>query len=406
MICNIHHLNGKEIECKLYENSELTIRNQHWYDKLNLLLLIHRIQECTGMSAKRIYGLDCMRALAIMLVLASHMFNRLEFFGYVGVELFFVLSGFLIGGILIKSLEKQKGFNRRDLRRFLIRRFLRTLPNYYLFLLIYSIFERRVAPGIEKNSLDYLRYCLFLQNFAWPNPSGYFSHSWSLCIEEWFYLLTSITLFFMLNITGNTESGRIRALGLTAVGFIVLPNLLKFSLGSGFDDLRMVVVFRLDAIMYGVLMALLQSRFPAWWGKSHFLFMAGSGISIAGIFLYGRSIQAEALALSLMPMGFSLMIPAIYRLCRTETRIDKAVEWTATLSYSIYLCHIIIYFGLQGPLGYNQMSLAGKLVYKVFSVVLIFSVSFVIYRFFEKPVTDFRDRLTRESGRIDSKTSG
>lgn len=349
------------------------------------------------MSAKRIYGLDCMRALAIMLVLASHMFNRLEFLGYVGVELFFVLSGFLIGGILIKSLEKQKGFGRRDLRRFLIRRFLRTLPNYFLFLLIYSGTEQRISPEVQKNALDYLRYSLFLQNFAWPNPSGYFSHSWSLCIEEWFYFLTSISLFLMLKITGNTENGRVKALGLTAVGFIVLPNLLKFSLGTGFDDLRMVVVFRLDAIMYGVLIALLQNRFPEWWYKSQWLLVAGIVISMAGILIYGRSIQADAVALSLMPMGFSLMIPAIYRLHRSGTGLDIVVEWTATLSYSIYLCHIIIYFGLQEPLGYGQMGVAGKLIYKAGSLILIFSVSYLIYRFFEKPVTDFRDRLTRES---------
>lgn len=348
------------------------------------------------MPAQRIFGLDCLRALAIVLVLFSHMFNGLELFGIVGVELFFVLSGFLIGGILVKSLDKQQGFNWRDLRQFLIRRFLRTLPNYYLFLLIYSIFERIVSPDITKSAAVYLRYSLFLQNFAWPNPSGYFSHSWSLCIEEWFYFFTSITLFIILKIIGNNESSRFKALGLTALTFIIIPNFLKFRFGSEFDDLRMIVIFRLDAIMYGVFISILKNRFPQVWGKGFSLAILGLLISAVAIFLNGQSSTGEAIALSLMPIGFSLLIPGIYNLSRTQTKVDKLVEWTATLSYSIYLSHIIIYFGLQGPFGYNNMSVIAKLLYKAFSLVLIFAGSYCIYRFYEKPVTDLRDRLTRE----------
>jgi peptidoglycan/LPS O-acetylase OafA/YrhL len=93
---------------------------------------------------KRLFGLDLVRALAIILVLLSHSRNLLISFypgldflkagGFFGVELFFVLSGFLIGGILIKDI--QAGFDFGILKNFWKRRWLRTLPNYYLFLII------------------------------------------------------------------------------------------------------------------------------------------------------------------------------------------------------------------------------------------------------------------------------
>lgn len=121
----------------------------------------------------RIFGLDVMRAMAIVMVVVAHavfvfkgysnsFFDILHIFGFLGVEIFFVLSGFLIGGILFK-LFRTKDVSFMDLKHFWIRRWFRTLPLYFLFLIINILIA--LLTGFElPNSL--WKYLFFLQNFS------------------------------------------------------------------------------------------------------------------------------------------------------------------------------------------------------------------------------------------------
>jgi len=122
----------------------------------------------------RIFGLDVVRTLAVLLVLISHstfllfpqennfLITITRFFGTVGVDLFFVLSGFLIGRIILRLLKQEKvSFN--DLFYFWIRRWFRTLPNYFL-ILILNIILFYVFHGELINRIGY--YFVFLQNFS------------------------------------------------------------------------------------------------------------------------------------------------------------------------------------------------------------------------------------------------
>src|SRR5688572_4697894 len=94
-----------------------------------------------GQPHVRKIGLDLPRALAITLVLVSHFVKRCEILGFYGVELFFALSGFLIGGILYRDLAASPGWTFPRVKHFWFRRWWRTLPNYYLFLIIALIFH-------------------------------------------------------------------------------------------------------------------------------------------------------------------------------------------------------------------------------------------------------------------------
>jgi len=139
---------------------------------------------------KRIPALDTLRAVAILSVLACHFIHlipeqvkpvaNLMKFGATGVDLFFVLSGFLIGSIIVRELDGSSNLN---LPRFLWRRWMRTLPAYFAvlgFLFIASRFGKQTLPG------DYSwHYLFFLQNYV--TDMVRFGISWSLCVEEHFY---------------------------------------------------------------------------------------------------------------------------------------------------------------------------------------------------------------------------
>lgn len=335
-----------------------------------------------------------MRAIAISLVVICHFSQGLDILGVCGVELFFVLSGFLIGGILLRTVETSQGFRLQDLVNFLKRRWYRTLPNYYLFLLLYAAVAAamvRHIPPVEW----FFRYGLFLQNFAWPNPDWIFGQSWSLCVEEWFYLLTAGTLFLTMKAFSTLRHGRAWALAVTLGLFLAVPAILRFALRDQFGDLRTVAIFRLDAIAFGVFMAWIQTRRPGLWNRPATLLALGVAGAGAALAIYGASPSATAGALTLMPIAFALLLPASYRAPRPGIFLGQWVGNVSIWSYSIYMCHSLIYLGLGQLMGYDALSFTGKMTYKVISLALIVLVSALNYRFFEKPMTDLRDPSLR-----------
>ncbi|MFA5298283.1 MAG: acyltransferase [Lutibacter sp.] len=151
----------------------------------------------------RVFGLDLIRSIAIGLVVMSHatllvfpnsknpIFIGIRILGAIGVDLFFVLSGFLIGGILLRHIELQKT-RFEDLFSFWKRRWFRTLPNYFLVLFLNVLIFLFLGDNLPKSILLYIP---FLQNFSTPHPD-FFTEAWSLSIEEYAYLLLPFLLFF------------------------------------------------------------------------------------------------------------------------------------------------------------------------------------------------------------------
>ena len=145
-------------------------------------------------------------------------------------------------------------------RTFLVRRWLRTVPNYLLFLPIY-LFLLPIRQGSFAELLP------FTQNLAWPNTTSY-AISWSLCVEEWFYLLIPL-----LSLLTFTACRKVRTSFLfAAVVLFVVSLALRLTVGMGQPrdaGIRKVVAFRLDAIMWGIFLAVVHRYRALWFQRMH-----------------------------------------------------------------------------------------------------------------------------------------
>ncbi|HSZ85161.1 MAG TPA: acyltransferase, partial [Puia sp.] len=172
---------------------------------------------------KKFYGLDHLRALAITLVLFFHYqifdhhtqwIEKAGKFGWTGVDLFFVLSGYLIASQLFATMAKNKQISFPD---FFIKRFFRIIPAYLLVVTVYFC----IQPFREREGLSPLwTFLTFTQNFHLDlRKYGTFSHSWSLCIEEQFYLFLPVILIALVYFK-KASKGFIILIVLFLAGFV------------------------------------------------------------------------------------------------------------------------------------------------------------------------------------------
>lgn len=351
----------------------------------------------------RIFGLDLYRAVAILLVVFAHgrfmlKDTPLEGFPWIkltdGVELFFVLSGFLIGQILLRLLRDQPKLSATDLFQFWKRRWMRTLPNYYLFLLINMALAYAGLSLGQSEYIDY-RYFLFLQNFVDP-LYGFFWESWSLAVEEWFYLLFPIVLFALARFLKPNTTFLI-----TATLFIVLPILYRVSIASGAYELyqwdteiRKTVITRLDSIFYGVLAAWIKWTYPETWMR-HTRVYAIVGFIMLGVLTYlpiaPESFFYQTFYFNLLSIGAMLLLPLADGIKRFEHPLGHLITRISLISYALYLTHLsplAHVIDTQWPIHSTANALLAYFAYWAIAI----SVSEVVYRFFEHPIMAMRDK--------------
>lgn len=202
---------------------------------------------------KRIPSLDGIRAVAIIFVLIDHINGtqgaaipglwwiiKYTDIGLLGVRIFFVLSGFLITTLLLDEYTKTQSIS---LSRFYFRRTLRIFPPYYLFLLI--VFLLTVTGFVSINDHELLYAVTYTSNYA--ERSYYLNHTWSLSVEEQFYLIVPVALYFL---------GKKKALYLSLVLIFLSPFIRMYGYtqsGLTFNAETFGAIY--DGLLYGCLLA-------------------------------------------------------------------------------------------------------------------------------------------------------
>lgn len=348
--------------------------------------------------------MDIFRALAIFLVVLSHgkivakdLFTFLPSLPLIdGVELFFVLSGFLIGSILIKGFNNEKGFSLTALTNFWKRRWFRTLPNYYLILFVNFLLIKYqiIAGNIEKFNFKFL---LFLQNFS-TGFTDFFWESWSLSVEEWFYILIPLILIFFNLIFSKKTTIIISIAILILVPLLYRINISEINVDGFWWDIsfRKVVLTRLDAIGYGVLAAYLKFYNNSLWIKyRNWMFSIGIGLLITILYLPNspNDFYSKTFYFSLVSFGAMLLLAKADSIKTAKhITVKNVVTHISKISYSMYLVNLAL---VAQVIDYNfpaQTNFEKTYLYIIYwsSTIIISSV---LYRFFEKPMMNLRDRF-------------
>jgi peptidoglycan/LPS O-acetylase OafA/YrhL len=307
-------------------------------------------------------GLDLLRATAIVWVMLFHGYlagwtggGVLRWSGWMGVDLFFALSGFLIGAQVFTPLAHGR---RVDFVDFYLRRGFRTLPAYLVVLAAYLAWPSlREVPGMMP-AWQFLTYTLNL--FIDPSRVA-FSHAWSLCVEEQFYLLFP-ALAVLLVARGSWRRGLI-VLGALVLGGMslraglwlhVIAPLQRQGVNVNGAYLRFLyypTYARLDDLLAGIALAALRSRGTRAWGwlERHANAVAGIGVALTVVCMLGFAGRREGFAANVF--GYPVLALAMASLVGaaasprgvlSRLRVPGA-SWIARISYSLYLTHVMVY---------------------------------------------------------------
>ena len=307
-----------------------------------------------------------------------------------------MLSGFLIGSILIKEFNQKKGFSLTSLTNFWKRRWFRTLPNYYLILSINFILVKFniIEGNIENFNFKFL---LFLQNFS-SGFTDFFWESWSLSVEEWFYISVPLILL-TFNLVFTKKTGIL----LSILSLILIPLLYRISIsGTSVDEFwwdvnfRKVVLTRLDAIVYGVLAAYFKYYYSNFWVKSrNWMFVLGLSLLCISLYLPHdpNAFYTKTFYFSIVSLGAMLLLAKADSLKTPNYLIlGKMVTHISKISYSMYLVNLAL---VAQVIDYNfpAQNNFEKVYLYIFYWTSTILISTVLYKYFEKPIMTFRDRF-------------
>jgi peptidoglycan/LPS O-acetylase OafA/YrhL len=359
----------------------------------------------------KLLGLDHLRAFAILYVILFHYqffghpvwVRGIAGFGWSGVDLFFVLSGFLISGQLFGTIAKGKQIS---LSEFFIKRFFRIIPPFLFVVILYAAFPALREWG---HLSPIWRYLTFTLNFGLDlRKYGTFSHAWSLCVEEQFYFFLPL-LFVLFSYFKMGSRAAYLLIALFIGGFIIRlwswnhfiePVLSTDNYGAYWNEYIYYPTYnRLDSLLVGVSIAGLYTFYPsvkAMVNKYCTLVMF-SGIAlwaISYLVCNGYSTYNTAMwGFPLIAVSYGLILAAVVCPASPVYRFKSYVTaQIATLSYSMYLTHKIVIHAVQNQLQNAGVDKNSNLTMLICLIAVIAGALLSRY-VIEKPAMQLRDRI-------------
>jgi peptidoglycan/LPS O-acetylase OafA/YrhL len=339
--------------------------------------------------------LDALRALAVLAVMVHHFLPVDHYLppdyvtlGFLAVRLFFVLSGFLITGILLNYRNDEPG---NALRRFYLRRVLRIFPIYYLTLFVALALNVR---SIQQGAFWHLTY---LSNYVAPfHPEwmGPASHFWTLAVEEQFYFVWPFIMLFVPR----------RHLTKTIIATIALAVLFRvftlFVLRVSIDITGIFTFAILDSLGGGALLALfhyderLRTRLPS---LMKWFLIAGLGILTLTTLLYIYN-RGYRILHSLLALGISFVFVVLIEKAargfkgKAKTIMENpALLYVGKISYGLYVYHnfmlaIVLYYLLK------RTAVPDYRLVAVLATVSTFAVAMISWHLLERPLAQLKNR--------------
>lgn len=358
------------------------------------------------MSKKRNIGLDIARVCAMVLVWVNHsgFFDLgldprfMEYGGVACIEVFFVLSGFLVGRSMLQAITSEKPGEK--LKGFYVNRILRTLPLYYLVLL---------GLGLYRGYMPSMLNFLFLHGFN-ENAMGFLPPSWSLPIEAWFYFLIPPVLLVLYRLLSRKLEEK-KAVYLS----VALIALASFLLRCGhvlLNDpvwdygVRKQVLVRMDSPMMGVFLAAVKLYAPEIYRKvgRSFLSLLAAAAGFAAMYLWFVPVLRENVGnpdgiriflFTLLPLSSCLLVAYLENASWPEIFRGNMFGWlicsVSSLGYSSFLLHYPIFVWISGyfvgaSFYYNWAGFG-------LAIGITLVLSWISWRFIEEPVARLKDRI-------------
>ena len=354
---------------------------------------------------KRVFGLDLLRAFAIFCVVHGHgerllYDTRLNCFTDLplphGVDIFFVMSGFLIGKSLLSYMQKHdESLDRQKIFSFYLRTALRILPNYLFILIVnYILVESHVIQG-NTQTFSVWYFVTFTQNLFTPFWDFYWE-SWSLPVQWWFYIFFPLFLVLLSRFAQPKKY-----IPWLCLFFVVFSITFRLSVADHVTNrfsydvwMRKTVASRIENIYIGVLAAWLMHYFPKQWKRYGILcFILGIALFAATRIIPRNlgSFYHNAVYLTISALSVGLWVPLLTRWKSYKTAVGGFISRISILSYAMFLTNSLVILTMDTVCP-QFMHHHGVLAYGVYWIVVL-AVSYLLHILVEKPFVQLRERI-------------